>query len=68
MECHIYRFKQSSEFHGPEVWEQLMSDVLVLYISVPNRGKAGWFVKGVPGTMRELAQEPGTHALAAATP
>lgn len=44
-----------------------MSYVLVLYISVPNRGKAGWFAKGMPGTMRALAQEPGTHALAAAT-
>ena len=44
-----------------------MSYVLVLYISIPNRGKAGWFAKGMPGTMRVLAQEPGTHALAAAT-
>lgn len=44
-----------------------MSDVLVLYISVPNSGKAGWFAKGMPGTTRELAQEPGAHALAAAS-
>lgn len=44
-----------------------MSYVLVLYISVPDRGKAEWFAKGMPGAMRALAQEPGTHALAAAT-